>query len=575
MKLAEALRIVHGAMDGPLSRLYLACSFEPLHLQTFLHAHCQQARPGRRLEVCKGLYGDLVVNLESKEALEAEALAVVMEWPDLDPRFGMRMPAVWNAGTLKDMAQEAGRRLDRMGAAFAALPAALSPAACLPTLPFPPVGFTAPVLANELELEMEEKLAVFRRRVASCGVRWLSASALAIASPASARYDGKSDLATGLPYSLAHADQLAHVLARLLFPPAPKKGIITDLDNTLWLGIAGEVGPEGVHWDLDHKSRSHGLYQQVLRSLSESGVLVGAASKNDPAVVGKIFEREDLILRREYVFPLEVHWGPKSSSVERIARVWNIGLDSIVFVDDSAMECAEVERAHPEVECLGFPGDPAGVEALCRRLRELFGRDRVTEEDRLRLASIRRNQEWNASASTGEANEDFLAGLQATLVIDARRTPPDPRALELLNKTNQFNLNGRRREEGEWRRFLGEEGAFCWLVSYEDRFGPLGKIAVLAGRRNGNGASVEHWVMSCRAFSRRIEYACLRQLFEALQVEMVELDFAPTPRNGPLQQFLAPWRGETDSAKMVVARAAFESRCPALHHITKEPLHER
>lgn len=566
MKLMEALRIVRGEVSGPAAGLYLACGFEPLHLKTFLHAYCQQARPERRFEIRGGLYGDLAGNLGSREAREAEALAAVLEWPDLDPRFGLRMPAVWNAEAITDMAREAERRLTRLEEALAALPSSVTRAAALPSLPFPPVGFNAPALASGLELELEEKLAAFRLRASASGVRWISSSALALASPAGARADVKSDLASGFPYTPAHAAHLADALARLLFPPSPKKGIITDLDNTLWHGVAGEVGPEGVHWDLDHTSRPHGLYQQVLRSLSESGVLVGVASKNDPAVVDRIFDREDLILRREHVFPLEVHWGPKSSSVERIAKAWNIGLDSIVFIDDSPMERAEVERACPGVACLEYPGDPAGVEALCRRLRELFGRDRVTGEDRLRLASIRRNQEWSAASGTGEANEDFLAQLQAKLVIDARRRPPDPRALELLNKTNQFNLNGRRLEEGEWRRLLEQEDAFCWLVSYVDRFGPLGKIALLAGRRLPGGLLLEHWVMSCRAFSRRIEHACLRSLFETFQAETVNLDFFPTPRNGPLREFLAPWQTTADSGKLVIARRDFSTHCPRLHH---------
>src|SRR6185295_4898361 len=103
--------------------------------------------------------------------------------------------------------------------------------------------------------------------------------------PLATRLDVKSYVATGFPYRVVHASVLADLLARLLQPPVPKKGIITDLDNTLWLGILGEDGPGGVSWDLDHKSHMHGLYQQLLHSLAEAGTLIAAASKADPSVV--------------------------------------------------------------------------------------------------------------------------------------------------------------------------------------------------------------------------------------------------------------------------------------------------
>ena len=141
-------------------------------------------------------------------------------------------------------------------------------------------------------------------------------------------------------------------MARLLAPPAPRKGIVTDLDDTLWSGLAGEIGPEGVSWDLASHSQLHGLYQKLLAALAEEGVLIGVASKNDPAVVERTFEREDLLLRADRIFPVEAHWGAKSGSIERILRTWNISADSVVFVDDSAMELAEVAAAHPGMECL-------------------------------------------------------------------------------------------------------------------------------------------------------------------------------------------------------------------------------
>src|SRR5437899_13061782 len=125
---------------------------------------------------------------------------------------------------------------------------------------------------------------------------------------------------------------MAELLSRLVQNRTPKKGLITDLDDTLWKGLLGEVCPEEVSWDLDHRSHMHGLYQQLLQALSAAGVLIGVASKNDSSLVEKAFQREDLILSRDAIFPMEAHWGPKSESVARILKTWNVAADAVVFI---------------------------------------------------------------------------------------------------------------------------------------------------------------------------------------------------------------------------------------------------
>ena len=185
-----------------------------------------------------------------------------------------------------------------------------------------------------------------------------------------------------MPYTTEHADKLASLLALALVPPAPKKGIISDLDDTLWDGIVGEAGADAVTWDLAGHAHMHGLYQKLLASLADSGTLIGVASKNDPAVVAKAFERKDLLLRPEQVFPIEVHWNAKSGSVARILEAWNIAADSVIFVDDSPMELAEVAAAHPGIECVLFPkndhkafaGDAAASSRSLRQRASLEGR---------------------------------------------------------------------------------------------------------------------------------------------------------------------------------------------------------
>ncbi len=297
------------------SKVTLACGFTPLHLHTFLNAHLQVALPGNAVRITEGLYGDLCGTLERSG--ESDGVVVVIEWPDLDARLDYRNAGGWGRDTVASIVEHATLVLERIKAALGRMPGRAPVALALPSLPITPI-FPAPGWqSSEAELLLSSTLSHFAAELARDGrVRVVSAERLAQESPWETRLDLKSDLKAGLPYTIKHADALAALLARTLVPPAPKKGIISDLDDTMWKGIVGEVGPENVHWDLHGDAQMHGLYQKMLGSLSDHGTLVGVASKNDPAVVAKAFERPDMIVRPEQVFPIEASWNAKSGAVK-------------------------------------------------------------------------------------------------------------------------------------------------------------------------------------------------------------------------------------------------------------------
>jgi len=526
----------------------------------------------RWVRISTGLYGDLVGTIESLAGRPAQGAAIVLEWPDLDPRLGYRTSGSWGQEALGDILPAARAMLQRIGAAIERIPPGSKVAVCPPTLPLPPLFHTAGWQAGEAELELEQSLAEFCAAIGSrAGVLVVNSRRLAEESPPIQRFDLKSDLLTGLPYTVPHADAVGGSLARLLAPRMPKKGLITDLDDTLWSGIVGEVGPEGVSWDLASHQALHGLYQRLLASLSGQGVLVGIASKNDPAIVERAFQREDILLKPEHVFPVEVHWNAKSGSVERILGAWNIAADSVVFIDDSPMELAEVAAAHPGIECILFPkGDYAASHAVFRRIRDLFGKDRLSDEDALRLASIRQGAAFRQSGEDGAAPESFLQQVKAVVSFDFGLSTADPRVLELVNKTNQFNLNGIRYTEADWAAELAQTGAFLGVVSYQDKFGPLGKISVIQGRAAGDTLRVGTWVMSCRAFARRIEHQCLRVLFDRCGARQMEFALTPTAKNAPLQEFFRGVSGEKPEGPVVLTREQFCEKCPPLYHEVTE-----
>ncbi len=572
MKLIEALGIISKNHEGEPLTIGLACGFTPLHFQTFLHAELQLLSPDRRVEITTGLYGDIAGTLRDAKNRKLDAMTLALEWVDLDPRLGIRQLGGWQVSSVEDILQTAEMKLALLEQLLFDLSVVVPVVVSLPTLPLPPLFMTPGWQSGSGDLQLRAQLSSFAASLArQARIRVVNEQRLQSLSPFTARLNVKSDWVAGFPYGNSHASTLARLMAQLIQNPLPRKGIITDLDNTLWSGIVGEVGPSEVHWDLDHHSQAHGLFQQFLKLLSEEGVLIGVASKNDPAVVEQAFQREDLLLSAKDIFPFEVSWGSKAGAVSRILEAWNIGPESVVFVDDSPLELAEVHEHHPQVECLQFPqDDPQSVYELLSGLRDRFGKSAASTEDRLRRESLRSAGFKREAAEEEGFSEALLAQAEAELVFSLRKEASDARPFELVNKTNQFNLNGRRFTEIGWHDFLAQDDRFLLTATYADRFGALGKIAVISGRKNGTALLIDSWVMSCRAFARRIEHQCLSFLFNKFQTNTIQFDYQETPRNGPVNALFTDLLKQTPAGRLEISIAEFAKACPALFHKVRE-----
>ncbi len=575
MNLNQALALIREPRESAHKSVhFLVCGFQPLHLATFLQAYLLERRTGRSVEILTGLYGDLEGNLSKALGSPASDATVVLEWSDIDPRLGLRASGGWSRKSQDDIVASCRDRFAGFTAAIQKLADRLPVVVATPSLPLPPLANTIRAQAGDFELELEYQLAHFRLQLAKIPrLRIVHASHLAQLIPADARLDPKMELLAGFPYTVPYASALARSLVEVLDQKPPKKGLITDLDDTLWSGIIGEVGPEEVSWQQERHTQIHGLYQQMLGRLAGCGVLLAACSKNELAVAQAGLARKDLLLNAESLFPVCANWGPKSKSVAEILRAWNIGADAVVFIDDNPMELDEVQQAFPAITCLPFPRkDPARLWNLLGELRDLFGKPLILDEDRIRSASLRAAAQIQEPA--GETGSpEFLRTLQGSVTLDYRKNAADGRLVELLNKTNQFNLNGLRITEGEWRRFLESPESIAISVSYQDKFGPLGKIAVLAGDRAGQRLRVSHWVMSCRAFSRGIEFHTLESLFRQSNAEEIEFAFHATERNQPLQEFFRLIGVQPESSGSVrLARSQFAAHNSLLPHQISELL---
>jgi len=567
MKLRDALdllnKIDEQATVYPVG-LITGATAEPL--STFLAAYLQRRLPNNRVVIRTGLFGDLGGNLERHLRSADEPGVLLIEWADLDGRLGMRQAGGWGRSVSDDIVETVSASLIRLLTALRTKRGEWPVLIVPPTIPLAPVLPVPGWQMTGIEAKCGALLGRFlSEAVALPGVSILGPQVLD--GLTRDRLDLRALWRAGAPYQVPFASELSEQIANALVPAPRAKGIITDLDDTLWAGILGEAGVAGVGWDLDHHGMAHGIYQQFLQSLAEDGVLVAVASKNDRQRVDECLARPDLLLKRESIFPIEAHWQPKTESVERILRTWNIGPERVVFVDDNGWEVEAMQLAFPQMDCRTFPGsDPGKLPSFLRDLTDLFGKAEWHEEDKLRLKSIRGGAERSQLLATGALTaEEILRVGAGELSLAPLTVPPDARALELVNKTNQFNLNGIRYSQAEWCGLLQGETGLARIASYRDKFGSHGKIAVLAGEKQVGRLYVRTWVLSCRVLSRRIEHTMLSHLFEDEGLEEIILQFRRTDRNGPVRDFIEGLTGKTPEGDVSITRELFEAKRPELY----------
>ena len=570
MTLNQALALSNSRKGvTPLRVHFLVCGFQPLHLATLLRAALLERFQGD-VDLRTGLYGDFYGNLEAACHSGAVASAVSFEWSDLDPRLGLRAAGGWTSAVRASILADAPQRFTRLLKSLENLGRRMPVAILPPVLPLPPIGGTASPHRSSFDLELSQLLSSFLVEASHLpGIRIVVAPHPEPGTPTgNTVLDARMELMAGFPYTVAQANAMATSLAATLWPAPPKKGLITDLDDTLWHGIVGEIGPDAVSWSQESHSQVHGLYQQMLGQLSDSGILLAICSKNQLSTVETALQRRDLLVKPDAFFPVMANWGAKSAGIAQILRTWNIDADAVVFIDDNPMELEEVHQAFPGITPLLFrKKDPNAVWDLLGTLRDLFGRPVLTDEDRLRAASIRAGAIMKESAGEDSGSPEFLRSLDGTVTLTWQVAPSDTRPLELINKTNQFNLNGQRIAEGEWQQILQNPRTVLVVVSYADKFGPLGKIAVAVGTQENGVLHLTHWVMSCRAFSRKLEYHTLDGLFRTTGAPEIVFDVHATPKNSPLQEFLQA-AGITPGEDGVwrLSRHTFESQARDLPH---------
>jgi len=296
------------------------------------------------------------------------------------------------------------------------------------------------------------------------------------------------------------------------------KCLVLDLDNTIWGGVIGDDGVEGlVLGQGSALGEAFVAVQAYAAALARRGVILAVCSKNDEANALAAFEHHpEMVLKRSDIACFVANWDDKAANLRVIAQRLNIGLDALVFVDDNAFERNLVRQALPMVAVPEVPDDPALIPA-CLADAGYFESVAVTEEDRVRSSQYQANSAREALKDSATDISDYLRGLRMELVWRRFDTMGLPRIVQLINKTNQFNLTTRRYTEAEIRAVMDDPAAFGLQFRLLDRFGDNGIIAIVIGRRGEaeDEAVIDTWLMSCRVLGRGVEQATLAVTAEA------------------------------------------------------------
>lgn len=327
-----------------------------------------------------------------------------------------------------------------------------------------------------------------------------------------------------------------------------KKCLALDLDNTLWGGVIGDDGLEGIVLGQGSPEGEAFLaFQQYAKSLSERGVLLAVCSKNDERVARSVFEQHpEMILKLDRISAFVANWDDKTANLPLIAKELNIGTNSMVFVDDNPAEREMVRQFLPEVAVPELPADVAGyIEAVDSG--RYFQTVSIGSEDLSRTGFYEANRLREGARQNCASVGDFLKSLEMIGNIEPITTRNLERAAQLINKSNQFNLTTRRRSSAELLELSQNPAWIGWAVSLKDRFGDHGMISVVLARQDASRVVIDTWVMSCRVLKRGLEQFVFNHLLSrAEKLGAAELigEFIPTAKNGLVTGHFASLRFE-------------------------------
>ena len=356
--------------------------------------------------------------------------------------------------------------------------------------------------------------------------------------PISEHEDMRADRLGHIPYTTEYFAAIGTLMARritaLLKPQY--KVIAIDCDNTLWKGVCGEDGAHGVAI-----TPARAAFQKMLVLQQGAGMLLCLCSKNNQSDVDAVFEtRSDMALRDEHLVCSRVNWESKSSNLKSLAEELGLSLESLIFVDDSPLECAEVQKNCPSVLTLQFPHAEADIHHFVNHVWA-FDRIGVTEEGKGRTEKYKQNRARSKALEEMGDLEKFLTSLRLEVDVSVMEPGQLIRVAELVQRTNQFNLTAIRRSAGEIEALSKSGGIQVLVVHVRDRFGDYGLVGSLFLRNTQSSIEVDTFVLSCRVLGRGVEHRIVSELGRMAGQngrKSIVLKYRRTMRNDPARIFI-------------------------------------
>lgn len=388
---------------------------------------------------------------------------------------------------------------------------------------------------NNLHQQFDEKIAAACTNASN--LIYISQQNIAGNYTVSNCFDAVADKAGHVPFTSSYYTALATTAMRSLtsFHTAPYKVIVLDCDNTLWQGVVGEVGVDGVVID-----EARAIFQQFLIEQQQQGMLLCLASKNNEEDALAVFkQRKDMPLKMDHLVAWKINWNAKSDNIKALASELNLGLDSFIFIDDNPTECAEVKAFCPQLLTLQFPQEQESIKHFGRNIWGLE-RKAATQEDLQRTLLYRTNVERQRIEQTADSFADFINNLALKIDIQPVNDNTITRVEQLMLRTNQFNATTQRHSAETITAKMRSEGYSCCTVNVSDKFGDYGLVGVLFYQAGKNSLLLDSFLLSCRVLGKGVEHAMIQFLGREATgrgIKELQLQFTATEKNIPIANF--------------------------------------
>lgn len=320
-----------------------------------------------------------------------------------------------------------------------------------------------------------------------------------------------------------------------------KKVLVLDLDNTLWGGVAGEDGANGVVLGQALIGAAYRDAQKRIKEIAATGVLLAIASKNNIEDVRAVFrDNPHMVLKEEDFVSIKANWEPKYINIRDMASELNLGLDSFVFLDDNEVEREAVRANLPQVTVADFPRDVAKLPETVRGIYEkYFWCARETDEDKAKTRQYHEEANRKKELESAASIDDYIRSLNIKVTINKVREDQFERTVQLLNKTNQFNTNTVRMDMAQFLKYVEDESNSVYVANVSDKYGDSGLVAIMLTNRSGETLCIENFLMSCRVMGRQIEdsivFAVEKQA-EACGIKKIMSSYKATAKNKPVEK---------------------------------------